>query len=124
MGATLLAEIKGAYTVMVRYVLGVQVFSRDTRVANRDLLRGFPKIEAVLLQRRLRFAGHLWRSQEIGRDLLFARSPKSYKALRGGHHLTYPRQLERDTGLSGQALRECMEDREAWDALVLAKVAR
>ena len=25
--------------------------------------------------------------------------------------------------MSGQALRECMEDREAWDALVLAKVA-
>ena len=117
----MLAKIKGAYTGMVRYILGVRVYSRETR--SEPLLRGFPKIEAVQLHRRLRFAGHLWRSREIGKDLLFAKSPASYKPRRGGHFLTYPRQLEKDTGMSGDALRRCMEDREAWDALVTAKVA-
>ena len=120
-GAALLAEIRGAYTVMVRFVLGVRVCSRETRMTNAQLLRGFPKVEALLLQRRLRFAGHLWRSKEIARDLLFAESPKRYKSRVGRPYLTYPAQLERDTGLRGDELRECMSDRAAWDALVTAK---
>ena len=116
-----MAEIRGAYTVMVRFVLGVRVCSRETRTTNAQLLRGFPKVEAMLLQRRLRFAGHIWRSKEIARDLLFAESPKRYKTRVGRPYLTYPAQLERDTGLRGDELRECMSDRAAWDALVTAK---
>ena len=36
-GTDLLADISGTYTCMVRYVRGVKVFSRDTRVTNSDL---------------------------------------------------------------------------------------
>ena len=64
-GTDLLADISGTYTCMVRYVRGVKVFSRDTRVTNSDLFGSqFARVEALLQERRLRFAGHCARSEQ------------------------------------------------------------
>ncbi|KAJ9468034.1 hypothetical protein DIPPA_34526 [Diplonema papillatum] len=61
-GTELRADEIGAYTCMVRYVKGIKVYSRDTRVKNSELMVGFPRIGAVLQEKRLRFAAHCMRS--------------------------------------------------------------
>eukprot|EP01059_Diplonema_ambulator_P030572 TRINITY_DN5292_c0_g2_i8.p1 TRINITY_DN5292_c0_g2~~TRINITY_DN5292_c0_g2_i8.p1 ORF type:complete len:166 (-),score=28.58 TRINITY_DN5292_c0_g2_i8:86-583(-) len=56
---------------------------RTTPVPNAVLLEGFPNIEAMLVERRLRFAGHCWPLQtKVGRP-----------------PLTYPKMLSKDTGI-------------------------
>eukprot|EP01059_Diplonema_ambulator_P002885 TRINITY_DN1248_c1_g2_i1.p1 TRINITY_DN1248_c1_g2~~TRINITY_DN1248_c1_g2_i1.p1 ORF type:complete len:924 (+),score=214.76 TRINITY_DN1248_c1_g2_i1:37-2772(+) len=119
-GEALLVKIKGAYTNMVRYVRGVRVHSEETRVSNAELMEGFPSVEALLLSRRLRFAGHCWRSDQPVKHLLF--EPCRGKKKRGRGILTYPKVLEKDTGLGQDELQDLMEDRAAWDAFVKQKV--
>ena len=58
-GKELLADVSGAYTCMVRHVCNIKVYSRDTRLSNKDLFgEQFPRVEVLLQKKRLRFAGH------------------------------------------------------------------
>ena len=109
-------KINGMYTKMVRYVLGIKVYSRETRITNAALLKGFPSLEGIILERRLRFAGHCWRSKLLVKKLMFATT--SGKKKRGRPMLTYPRMLMRDTDLKITELKDVMAEREKWDELV------
>eukprot|EP01059_Diplonema_ambulator_P030568 TRINITY_DN5292_c0_g1_i2.p1 TRINITY_DN5292_c0_g1~~TRINITY_DN5292_c0_g1_i2.p1 ORF type:complete len:197 (+),score=45.99 TRINITY_DN5292_c0_g1_i2:116-706(+) len=78
----------------------------------------------MLVERRLRFAGHCWRSVEPVKDLLFASHPSRLQTKVGRPPLTYPKMLSKDTGLEENALKQKMEDRAEWNALVQSVVGK
>lgn len=117
-GTSLLAEISGTYTCMVRHIRGKKVFSRDTRLSNKDLFEEhFPRIEAVLQKKRLRFAGHCVRADQPISKVLLATTLNAKRP--GRPHLSFLDVLKKDTGIDDPAeLRTRMLDRVAWDRMV------
>ncbi|KAJ9459454.1 hypothetical protein DIPPA_20471 [Diplonema papillatum] len=117
-GTSLLPEITGAYTCLVRFVRGIKVYSRETRCSNNDLFADqFPRIEVELQRKRLRFAGHCLRADQPASSVLLATTRRKKK--RGRPPLSYLDVLQRDLGMSNtEEIRELMADRVAWDAKV------
>eukprot|EP01059_Diplonema_ambulator_P019153 TRINITY_DN319_c0_g1_i5.p1 TRINITY_DN319_c0_g1~~TRINITY_DN319_c0_g1_i5.p1 ORF type:complete len:724 (+),score=90.92 TRINITY_DN319_c0_g1_i5:1040-3211(+) len=120
-GVELMTDICGGYHVMLRHVKGLRVTRWEERVSTADLTVGFMRIEAWLLDKRLRFAGHCVRTSQPVAAAVLA-EPDVRKV--GRPPLNYLGVLRKDTGVrSAHALRQKMEDREVWRELVREKVA-
>ena len=92
---TMMQNIRGQYTRMVRYVRQVKVFSYETRISNDELMLGFWNIEKVIVDRRIEFAHKcLTAYQQCISDILL------HEELLKGHYMTYPRMLRNCTGIN------------------------
>ena len=108
---TLQKKLDGVFTRMLRRTLGL---TWEDKVTNANLYRNIPTLSSELRQRRLRFAGHCWRSKdEICSDLLMW-EPLHGKRRVGAPATTYVDMLQEDTGLERDDLRKLMADRVLW----------
>ncbi len=105
-------RLDGVYTRMLRRVLG---YTWKDYVKNEDLYKNLPRISDELRARRVQFAGHCWRSNEIIHDLLFW-EPSHGK--RGRPRNNYIRQLEEDIKVKKEEMCLMMEDRDGWRRVV------
>ncbi|XP_047494979.1 uncharacterized protein LOC125043070 [Penaeus chinensis] len=108
-------ELDGAYTRLLRATLNI---SWNEHCTNKDLYKDIPMITKTIKSRRLRFAGHCWRSNELVHDLLFW-EPSQGKIKRGRPAKTYIKQLAEDTGLSHNEMQNAMRDRQTWRRFVM-----
>ena len=107
--------IDGCYTRMLRTAFNVHWKQHMT---NKELYGDLPKITDKIRERRLRFAGHCYRSTEpISRILLW--NPKHGGRKAGRPHLTYIDLLKQDTGLEEADIKTAMLDRRVWRAITV-----
>ncbi|KAJ9467578.1 hypothetical protein DIPPA_04078 [Diplonema papillatum] len=89
---------------------------------NSELMVGFPRIEAVLQEKRLRFAAHCMRSDQPIAGLMFVNQLRARRV--GRPLLSFERVICNDLAERDRTrIREWMEDREVWDAKVKEVVA-
>ena len=112
-----MTKIKGAYTRFVRYVKNIKVFNHTTRISNNDLLKDFDRIEDIIVERILTFAGHCARSNQPVAKILLA---EPYH--KDNRYLSYPKMLRQMTGLTNAELQKAMMDRDAWRHVVAGAV--
>ncbi len=112
---TLQKKLDGVFTRMIRRTLGL---TWEDKVTNANLYRNSPTLSSELRQRRLRFAGHCWRSKnEISSDLLMW-EPLHGKRRRGAPARTYIDVLQEDTGIEKEDLPKLMADTVLWRSYV------
>ena len=112
--------LDGCYTRMLRMALDITV-SHTQHVSNAELYGNLPKLSSKIAQRRLRFAGHCHRHQELTSNRVLFWEPTHGKANKGRPHITYPDTLCKDTGTSNKNINEVksrMENRELWRVVV------
>ena len=99
------------YTRMLRAILNKSWRQHPTR---HQLYGHLPPITKTIQVRRIRHAGHYWRSRDelISDVLLWTPTYGRAKARRPAR--TYIQQLCEDTGCSPEDLPEAMNDREKW----------
>ena len=102
-------RLDGCYTRLLRHALGI---SWRDHVTNEELYGDLPKISDVVRRRRLQFAGHCARSDELAADAVLWQPNGNRNRGRPAH--TYRRLLEKDTGLCTQELRTAMLSRTNW----------
>ena len=108
-------RLDGTYTRMLRAVLNIHWKKHPTLNQLYDKL---PRISQVLRERRLRLAGHSWRSKnELVSDVLLWTPPHGKRGI-GRPEKTYVDQLADDAGCSIEDLPCLMEDREMWRDIV------
>ena len=85
---------------------------------NHQLFAHLPPITKTILVRRIRHAGHCWRSRNelISDVLLWTPTYGREKAERPAR--TYTQQLGEDTGCSPEDQSKAMNDREKWRGIV------
>ena len=109
------ARLDGCYTRMLRAALNISWEDHPTK---RFLYGPLPPVTTKIRERRLRFAGHCYRSkQELVSDVLLW-EPKHGKRSVGAPSRTFVKQLVDDTGHLLQDLPTAMEDRNSWRTLV------
>ena len=102
-------KLDGNYTRMLRAILNKSWRQHPTRL---QLYGHLPPITKTLKVRRIRHAGHSWRSwDELISDVLLW-IPSHGRAKAGRPARTYIQQLCEDTGCSSEDLPEAMNDRE------------
>ena len=82
-------------------------------VANENVYGDLHKISSVIQQRRLRPAGHCYRSDETVANLILWKPKHGYRRP-GRSKIDYVTLLTQDTGLTNEELRAAMLDRELW----------
>ena len=113
---TLEKMLDGAYTRMLRAVLNISWREHPTK---RVLYGDLPPISQTLRDRRLRFAGHCFRSkEELASDLVLWQPNHGFKS-RGRPARTYPDQLSDDLGCMKEDLPVLMSDRTRWKEQVI-----
>lgn len=112
---TLEKRIDGNFTRMLRAALNISWTEHPTK----DQLYGdLPPISQMIRERRMRFAGHCWRSkQELISDILLW-TPKHGHSSVGRPSKTYLDQLSEDAGCPVEHLPTLMSDRKAWRGVV------
>ena len=97
----------------------VQNVSWKQHITNKKLYNGCRKITEKIRERRLKNAGHAWRSKEevISKVLLW--EPSHGKRNIGHPKRTYIQQLEEDLGCEKEDLPTLMADRIAWRRQVM-----
>ena len=104
-------KLDGNYTRMLRAILNKSWRQHPTR---NQLYGHLPPITKTIQVRRIRHAGHCWRSRdELISDLL-QWTPTYGRVNAGRPARTYLQQLCEDTGYSPEDLPEAMNDREKW----------
>ena len=104
-------KLDGNYTRMLRAVLNKSWRQHPTR---RQLYGHLPPITKTIQVRRIRHAGHCWRSKdELISDVLLW-TPTYGRAKAGRPAQTFIQQLCDDTGCNPEDLLEAMSDREKW----------
>jgi len=73
-------------------------------------------------KRRLRLAGHRWRSNEAAADLVLCK-PQHGQKKPGRPKLDYVTLLSKDTGLNLAELGTTMSSRECWQTVVMGSGA-
>ena len=100
---------------MLRAALNI---SWKQHITNKELYGKTPRLSKSIQARRMRFAGHSWRSKnEVVSDLLLWQ-PKHGKNSRGRPARTYIDQLRDDSGCTNEELPAAMSDRTGWKARV------
>ena len=100
---------------MLRAALNISWEDHPTK---RFLYGPLPPVSTKIRERRLRFAGHCFRSkQELVSDVLLW-EPKHGKRSVGAPSRTYVKQLIDDTGHLLEDLPTAMEDRNSWRSMV------
>ena len=96
---------------MLRAALNI---SWRDHISNKDLYGKIPKITDTILEQRLRFSGHCWRSQnEVVSDVLLW-LPIHGRRSRGRPAKTFVDQLIEDTSCNYEELPNAMMNREEW----------
>jgi hypothetical protein len=108
-------QLNGCYTRLLRTVHNVHWSKHMT---NQELYSGQPKISDKIKKRRLRFAGHCYRSKHESVSKLVLWTPKHGRRKPGRPALTYIDILKRDTGLPPDDIKTAMQDRSVWRAIV------
>ena len=105
---------------MIRAVLNIPWQMHPTK---KQLHGHLPPITVSNRERRLRFAGHCWRSKEevVSKVLLW--KPKHGTATSGRPTRTYIDQLADDTGCLPEELATAMLDRDGWRKRVLNRTS-
>ena len=104
-------KLDGNYTRMLRAILNR---SRRQDPTKHQLYGHLPPITKTIQIRRIRQAGHCWRSgDELIRDVLLW-TPLHGRAKAGPPARTYIQRLCEDTGCSREDQPEAMNDREKW----------
>ena len=104
-------KLDGNYTRMLRAILNKSWRQHPTR---HQLYGYLPPITKTIQVRRIRHAGHCWRSRdELISDVLLW-TPTYGRAKAGRPARTCIQQLCEDTGCSPEDLAEAMNDREKW----------
>ena len=104
-------KLDGNYTRMLRAILNKSWQQHPTR---HQLYGHLPPITKTIQVRRIRHAGHCWRSRdELIRDVLLW-IPTHGRAKAGRPARTYIQQLCEDTGCCPEDLPRAMNDREEW----------
>ena len=102
--------LDGTYTRLLRKVTDTHY---SEHVTNETLYRRLPRISDILLERRLRFAGHcVRRKDQLVSNLILWQPVGTF--VRGGHaRMTFPRRLLNDTGMNNiTELHHSMLDRD------------
>ena len=108
-------KLKGNYTRMLRAILNKSWRQHPTR---HQLYGHLPPIKKTIQVRRIRHAGHCWRSRdELIRDVLLW-TPTHGRTKAGRPAGTYIQQLCEDTGCCPEDLPRAMNDREEWQERV------
>ena len=104
-------KLDGNYTRMLRAILNKSWRQDPTR---HQLYGHLPPIMKTIQVRRVRHAGHCWRSKDelISGVLLW--TPAYGQAKVGRLARTYIQQICEDTGCNPEDLLEAMNDREKW----------
>ena len=104
-------KLDGNYTRMLRAILNKSWWQHPTR---HQLYSRLPPIMKTIQVRRVRHAGHCWRSKdELISDVLLW-TPSYGQAKAGRPAQTYIQQLCENTGCSPEDLLKAMTDREKW----------
>ena len=104
-------KLDGNYTRMLRAILNKSWQQHPTR---RQLYGHLPPITKTIQARRIRHAGHCWRSKdEIVSDVLLW-TPAYGQSKAGRPARTFIQQLCDDTRCNPEDLPEAMNDRETW----------
>ncbi|MCP4486191.1 MAG: reverse transcriptase family protein, partial [Gammaproteobacteria bacterium] len=101
--------LDGVYTRMLRRVFGI---SWKSYTPNVVLYGNIPPVTETIKNRRLRFAGHVYRLQDQPAQQLLFRKPSHGRRYQGRPHKTFPDVLKEDTGLEPGQLRVLMCDRD------------
>ena len=108
-------KLDSNYTRMLRAILNKSRRQHSTR---HQLYGHLSPITKTIQVRRIRHAGHCWRSRdELISDILLWTSTYG-RAKAGQPARTYIQQLCEDTGCSPEDLPEVMNDREKWREMV------
>ena len=109
-------KLDGNYTRILRAILNKSWKQHPTK---QQLYGHLPPITKTIKVRRIRHAGHCWRSiDELISDVpLWTPSHRRTKA--GRPSRTYIQQLCEDTGCRPEDLREAINDKEEWRESVL-----
>lgn len=114
-------RLDGNYTRLLRKVQNVLWSERKT---NEELYGELPPISEVIAERRLRFLGHVWRSEEQTIHSLLLWEPQHGRRSRGRPKITFCDQICDDANTSRENLGRAMEDRVLWRATVRGVRAR
>ena len=112
-------ELDGTYTCLLRYALNIDW---KHHISNEELYVDLPKVFSVIRKRRLRLAGHCWRSNETAAMLLLWKPKHSHKDP-GRPKLDYVTLLSRDTELNPSELSAGMSNRDIWKSFVMGSGA-
>ena len=105
-------KLDGNYTRMLRAILNKSWQQHSTR---NQLYGHLPPITKTIQARRIRHAGHCWRSKEgRARKWCTPVDPRIWPIKIGRPARTYIQQLCDDTGCNPEDLPEAMNDRETW----------
>jgi len=109
----------GTYTRMLHVVLIVSWMQHSTKA---ELYETIPTVSSLIRERRLRYAGHCFRSKdELISDILW--NPRHGHRSAGRPKLTYT--ISRDTSMLPEDLRTAMLQRDVWkERVVLARATR
>ena len=108
-------KLDGTYTRMLRAVLNVHW---KTHPSNKCLYGNLSKISLVIKDRRMRFAGHCYRSKEEVISELMLWKPTHGTVKPGRPFKTYTKQLTEDCEYHFEDLHNAMSDREVWRSRV------
>ena len=104
-------KLDGNNTIMLRAILNKSWQQHPTK---HQLYGHLPPITKTIQVRRIRYAGHCWRSKdELISDVLLW-TPAYGRAKAGRPARTYIQQLCEDTGCSPENMPEARNDREKW----------
>ena len=79
-------ELDGTYTRLLRHILNI-IWRQH--ITNKELYKNLPMVSSTIRARRLRIAGHCWRSKKVAANLVLWRLSRGQRAL-ADHHLTSP----------------------------------
>ena len=108
-------KIDGCYTKLLRSALG---YRWQDHITNETLYGKLPKVTSKIRQRRLRLAGHCQRHPEEAAHRLTLWKPSNGQRKRGKPAMSYVMQLEKDTGLGVDDIKNQMADRDIWRQVV------
>ena len=104
-------SLDGTYTRMLRAILNKSWKEHPTKC---KLYASIPPITDTIKERRMRFAGHCYRSKdELISSLLFWTPAHGYTSV-GRPYKTYIDVLSEDAGLNPAELKIAMQDRDDW----------
>jgi hypothetical protein len=104
-------SLDGAYTRMLRAALNI---SWKQHPSKKELYGNIPPISTTIRERRLRFAGHCWRSKDELASNLLLWQPTHGKKTPGRPYKSFIDQLTDDTDCLLEELPNAMSDRKRW----------
>ena len=109
---TMETRLDGLYTKLLRRALNI---SWRDHVSNQELYGDVPKLSLTIQQRRLRFAGHCYRSTNQPISKLLFWTPTGGKRGSGAGNKTFIKMLKKDTKLQSETeIQRLMADRLLW----------